>query len=326
MPEPTAPTRDAAIDALKAAAIVTVVWIHTFPGNVPPQPLVRDLQFLTRFAVPGLFFASGMLAGRTGPRPWRRYAGQRLPRIVVPYLIASVLALWYRTAVKGLPFAVDDALVRLLGGDAFGPFYFVPVLVGGTLALELLGRAPALLGPASALFVATGIACETLVLALEWRTSAAFYWAYRNPLRWWGFLFAGAWVGRRWTHLERAPRWLGPACLAVTAALYVAWAYFGQLESFRARTVAQWIGLWGSIFGIVLIAARQPASRVIRAVADLSYPIYLYHLFVVYQAWETFHRTPRRSLAVWVAGVTIPLVIGLAARRVLGDRARYVTG
>lgn len=315
-----------AIDVLKAAAIVTVVWIHTFPATVAPQPLVGHLHFLARFAVPGFFVASGMLAGRAGPRPWRRLLRERLPRIVGPYLVASVLALWYRDAVLAVPVPIGDALVRIIGGDAFGPYYFVPVLVGATIALEPLLRRPWLLGPVAVLFLGAGLASDAFVIGFEWRTADPFYWGLRNPLRWWGYAFGGAWLGMRWNRIAGGAPWWGGLVLLVPASLWMAWAWGGLFAEHAASTVAQWVSLWGTILGILLVSARWRDRSMIRIVSESSYPVYLYHLFVVYEAWELMHRTAWRSFGVWWLAIVLPLAGALLVRRVAGTRARYMVG
>lgn len=75
--------RNPAIDVLKSLVIVTVVWIHVVPANSEPQPLVRWVHLCTRFAVPALFFTSGMLAWGCR-RSWSDFARQRLPRLLGP--------------------------------------------------------------------------------------------------------------------------------------------------------------------------------------------------------------------------------------------------
>lgn len=61
--------------------------------------------------------------------------------------------------------------------------------------------------------------------------------------------------------------------------------------------------------------------------SDLTYSTYRYHLFVVdWMSAAWLPRTPTRDVAVWVLAVLGSAGVGWVGRRVLRDRARFVTG
>src|SRR5262245_6606354 len=81
-------SRFTSIDVLKATAIIVVIWIHAFQqfGNTEPL-IIRRLAFLTRFAVPAFFFASGFLRAQGRLLPLREFAVHQLARLLVPYFV-----------------------------------------------------------------------------------------------------------------------------------------------------------------------------------------------------------------------------------------------
>src|SRR5262249_35704131 len=92
-PTPSARPRSTAIDLLKACSIIAVIWIHAFQQLFWTEAVFfQRVALLTRFAVPAFFFASGYLYGRAGPLPVRRFVTDRLMRLLVPYVVASILA------------------------------------------------------------------------------------------------------------------------------------------------------------------------------------------------------------------------------------------
>lgn len=315
-----------AIDVLKTLAILTVVWIHAFPANVEPQPLIRQLHYFTRFAVPALFFTSGMLAWG-GRRPWGDFVRRRLPRLLGPYLIASALAMLYRHAVRGIPVDLADALFAITTGSAFGPYYFVPVLMLGSIALRGLESAPRLLGPVALCFVATNLASNVYPLFLSRFVDEWLFWSLRNPFRWWAYVFAGAWVATRWHRVARWGLWRCVGACATAGVLWSAVAASGLLAPDTVAHVAQWLLNWTIIALILASTATARDWRPVRTVAELSYPIYLYHLFVVsFASTLWFAPGPGRRLGVWAVAVATSAGVGWLGRRLLGDRARVVTG
>lgn len=313
------------IDAIKLAGIVTVVLIHALPPPWEPgaSALTRWLHQLTRFGVPGFLFASGFLyAGAPADLATTR---RRLRRILVPYAIASLLAeLWHGLASEGSP--GRSAWQDLLFGSAFGPYYYVFVIVPLVALVPGIARLPRGL-----LYAATA----ALVAAQWWVDAAAgwsldFYWHLRNPLLWWAY-FALGWVAR----LQRASleAWLAPRRGAVALALAAAVALFGlasgpqgPLPPHLARS-AGWLDVY-AILGLIGAAAGRLASpHWLRALSDATYAVYLYHLFFVYAAQALLaravaHGAPGTILVPWAAGLVGSLALVALGRRWLGPRAR----
>ena len=318
--------RFAAIDAVKAAGIVTIVLIHALrpPWDPGLSPLERWLGQLTRFGVPGFLLASGFLYA--GARPDSATTLRRLRRVLLPYLVASLLAQGWR-AWQGLPSEGGGLLADLLFASSFGPYYYVFVIAGLVLATPLFG-----LLPRGALYAATAA-----LVAGQWWVDAAgrdpldFYWHLRNPLMWWGYFLVG-WLARLQVAALAAfvaPRRaaLGALAAAAVAGLTLAAAGEPALPRLLART-ASWLDVYAILALIALAASawRSPPPW-LRILSDATYTLYLYHLFFVLTLQPLFPAPPLRADALaigvpWLGGLAGGLAVALLGRRLLGERAR----
>ncbi|HET9063146.1 MAG TPA: acyltransferase family protein, partial [Candidatus Binatia bacterium] len=253
---------------------------------------------------------------------------QRLRRLLVPYLIASLCAQAYRS-VWPIPF-VDDSLVSdLLFGASFGVYYYVFLLFWLILATPVIAQIPR---PYAGLAVAVSMAA-TLVFQqmhnLVDPSGLSIFWYQRNPLQVIGY-FAVGWYAR----LNHAAlvNWLVPRRRAVVAILSMAviacaglfLARVPQIAASRAHDVAIY-------FVIALIFAgfcgRVGTPPVVRTLSDASYAIYLFHPFFVFPLRQVFATGPIWPIAAsFCAGLTGALTIVAVARIVLRRYARPLLG
>jgi len=323
--------RHVEIDALKAAGIVTVVLIHAMRSPWTPgvSPTEIWLGHATRFAVPAFLFASGFLYARVGPVAPGTTA-RRLRRVLLPYLVASFLAQawnsWYGNPSIGGSWWKD-----LLLGSSFGPFYYVFIATGLVVATPLLARLPAAaLAPLTAAFVLA----QWCVDAATWLL-VSIEWHLRNPLMWWAFFLVG-WVVRLhsaavWDFVAKWRLALQWGLLAASFVLTLVSGLEGEIPRLLVRSAA-WLDIW-TILGLVFVVAsrfRTPPAA-LRSLSDASYAIYLFHLFFVLAVQDLVPLTPHALTPLplflaWAAGLAGPLVIIVAARAVLGPRARDLTG
>ena len=133
------------VDLLKAAGILAVIWIHAFnqTGRESSLLVVR-LSTLSRFAVPGFFLASGFLQA-SGRRltPWT-FLTRRLRRLLVPFFVASVAAIAFRTAVLGERFEASALPSMMLQPGAGSDLEFrdAPPPPAEALPVEVLLHEP----------------------------------------------------------------------------------------------------------------------------------------------------------------------------------------
>ncbi len=114
---------------LRGIAIVAVVFIHTCPKDPAWQIGFRPL---VNFGVPMFLFLSGWLT-RQKPQPWGTICRKRIPRVLVPYLIWTVIY----TLVAGQPRALA---YNLLFANAVYTLYYIPVYIQLVLLTPLVKR------------------------------------------------------------------------------------------------------------------------------------------------------------------------------------------
>lgn len=324
------------VDWIKAVGIVTVVFIHalptTFEGRISPAD--AWLGRMTRFAVPGFLACSGFLyAGARASRSWAA-AGQRLRRLLLPYVLFSAaawaytkaLAAWAGLAGDPAPFAV-----KLLLGSALGPYYYVFVIVCLVLATPLVARIPQRVLP--------WVVLAAVILQLGSETGLIpaphLFWQFRSPLRHAGPFLVG-WLAR--AHYDGLLEALERRRIACHAALLAAFVLCGAGlavmnpfgYSIKAVEVAQSYVVLGLLF-VATVGGPSP-PELVSWLSNASYTIYLAHLMFLTPVLLAYPNTPGafdpvRIAAVWAAGIGNAAGLVLVARACLGEeRARQWLG
>jgi surface polysaccharide O-acyltransferase-like enzyme len=315
------------VDALKAAGILTIVFIHSIrsPWDAGVSTLEVWLGHVTRFGVPAFLFASGYLYTTRRPVPAATTLA-RLRRILLPYLVASLAAqAWSRA--RGVPTETGSPALDLLLGASFGPFYYVFVITLLVLATPLLAR----LGTRIVAVLAL------VFVAAQWCVDAAtlwllpLFWHLRSPLLWWGYFLLGWLAGQ---HKARLEAWIAPRRGVLVAALLtavLALAALSGLEGHAPRLLvrtAAWLAVYA--IGALLFAAtlgRARSGAILRGLSDATYTIYLFHLFFVLEVKRLVppppgELAPLAALLPWAAGIAGPLLLIAGARALLGRRSR----
>jgi surface polysaccharide O-acyltransferase-like enzyme len=318
------------VDWIKAVGILVVVGIHSLRPvwNPDASPQERWLLHASVFAVPGFVLASGVLHAAREPIPWP-VTRRRIARLLVPYLVASAGAEVVGTIQRaGLPTPGRLALDLLLG-EAFGIYYYVPLMLLFVALAPLLARLPF-----RACIVLLGVALATeLVYAGPLAESAPVRWLVRNPLRWWGYYLLGWVLGL--LH-ARASAWIAERRLALGAAAGLgfasaAWA-LARPPAPESLHLVVWLGAHAALALLVVLSiGRASVPAPVRALSERTYPIYLFHYFFVLPVLaalpapaKTF--APGRAAAAWVAGLAGALAVTALGRAVLGPRSRLWLG
>jgi peptidoglycan/LPS O-acetylase OafA/YrhL len=140
--------RFAGVDFFRGLGAYAVVILHANPQASVQSPTWLMLQNLSDFAVPfflaaSFYFTVGKASIRTTPTQW----GQRIKRLMLPYLFWSLTYLGFRILRYGLDRNFEEiidvfkeTLVLLILGQAGFAFhlYFVPLLLTGTIMLILM--------------------------------------------------------------------------------------------------------------------------------------------------------------------------------------------
>jgi len=337
------------VDLLKSAGIVAVVVIHSLRGFWVPDFSDRELFIgqVTRFGVPAFLAVSGFLYAAPAVSAARLRG--RMSRILVPYGVASLLAIaWGLVAgplslpptelLRGLGAESPEAQMTLgisldlLLGNAFGPYYYVFVIVTFILMTPLLARFP----PAVPGLVLFAVLAQGYIEsgALGW---FALFWYSRNPLLWAAYFLIGWWIG---LHAEACKRRVcelrGPLIGMAASSLIacVAFQAFRQAGDFSHAVVQgiAWLGVYATLSLLFFIGCgRSTRSRWIATLSDLTYTIYLYHLFFLYPLRDAvadlavpYETWPLAVTAVGSLAASVGLGLGL--RALLGARARTLFG
>lgn len=151
-PNPQAPHaryRFLSIDILRILAIVGVIAIHTTSRTLEQSgfdilriPFTLFLNQIARFAVPMFFLISGFTLEYTNTTPLNltRYYKKRVIRILLPYLLWSML--YYRFLYKNPLSSIFsfNFFRQLLFGEAAIQMYFIPSLIILYILFPLLHR------------------------------------------------------------------------------------------------------------------------------------------------------------------------------------------
>jgi fucose 4-O-acetylase-like acetyltransferase len=322
---PATARRSASIDALKAVCIVLVVAIHAVdePSNT------AEVYFwqLTRFAVPVFLAISGWLQATEERIPWSR-TRERLKRLLIPYLVASILAEFYWES-RGAPRSAGHVVRDLLFADAFGPYSYVFAIVTMTLLGPLFARVSRrrLLIAWLALVALRAVALTLVTLVPQVQITDLF-WVTRDPSHNATYYLAG-WVAA----LHREPlanvcrKYRGRLLLlgGVVAAALSAIAPLRDLP--LAANLAGWLNT--IVAGGVLALAATGVTRVpriVRRASDATYAIYLYHFFFVLEVLRSLPPSTLQEVCAWLAGMAGSALVVAASRWVLRERARTWVG
>jgi peptidoglycan/LPS O-acetylase OafA/YrhL len=319
------------IDLLKAVSILVVPLIHSVRFFLDPglSSMERWLLHVTQFAVPGFLFCSGFLQASASGGAEVAQTRRRLRRLLLPYLLASVIALLWRTWREGGLGPV--AWVRDLAfGAAFGPYYYIFVIVALTLAAPLIRRCSE--RQLWILFWSMLPLQWVLVNVLAGHVVPLF-WHVRNPLSWTSYFLLGWLLALRrvevseWIAQYRIPACSGLAGLVLAGAVIAWW----ELPEIWGRTAD--LVLIYAVLALLYIASqgRRLDSPPVRYLSDASYSIYLYHLFFIEMTkpWVTAPAGEFRFAAValpWGAALLGPIVVISLGRALLGSRSRNWLG
>jgi peptidoglycan/LPS O-acetylase OafA/YrhL len=278
------------LEALKAVAIVAVVITHAGRPwwQADRTQFERWFEVVTMACVPCFLFCTGFLQAGGGPVGVAS-TGRRLARLVGPYVLASLLAMLFRRHVLGTP--VTSPLHELLLGEAFGPYYFVFLVVSLTLCVPVFSRLPRpLLWLLVAGFVCTGAVrslaqwmpvIERAAIAQGHEPAGGFNIAVRHPLLNWGYFLVGFALRPEYARLCA---WLAPRRRALGVGLWsTAVLVFGALAF---AEIARWQFLSYPLVYLLLAAGLLSASGRAARISVLgqflarhTYLIYLYHMF-----------------------------------------------
>lgn len=320
--------RLAALDLLKAAAIVTVIGIHAAPDFWVHMSWVEAWTYrLFRFAVPAFLAVSGFLYYSPAPIS-AATVRRRLRRVLLPYVVVSGPALLYSAFIP-LHSSDRSVLGKLFLGATFGPYYYVFLLTQFVLAIWVLSRLPRPI--VTLAFVWAGVTTVLVELGI---LRLSLFWLMRSPHVWAGWFLLG-WLVAAHRHsvlafVERysvllIAGWLG-AVLVWTALL--------AIDALPGRTGrgAIVVVMITNVVGLFALGQRLgDVGRPLRILSEWSYPLYLLHPFFVYAFHDIVEPALQLPTALafplrWAVGFVGALALTAVLRVVLGPWSRDVIG
>jgi peptidoglycan/LPS O-acetylase OafA/YrhL len=233
--------------------------------------------------------------------------------------------------VLGERLPIREMGFRLAVGAASGIYYFIPVLIVAVVLAVLLSGHPRALALVGVGLVLSALPVEAgYLMRDDYGPRGWFFWELRNPLRWWGYFFAG-WLARpacaALITLPRSQRVsLGVAALLLPAASFAYTLRAGGATLGLAPAALVLLNNYGAILGMLLLGSVAPQLRPVRWLSGATYPLYLYHLFVVQLVLEA----PLSDRAVvpvaFVTGLLVTSLLVIGARRALGALSPAVIG
>lgn len=321
------------IDVLKAVGVLAVILIHSVASwfEHEASQLDRTIHVATRFAVPAFVVASGFLYATLEPVPLRTTA-RRLRRILVPYLIASVLAqLWHMA--QGEPRELSQVAFEFATGASFGPYYYVFVIVVLVCLTPLLAgantRGLLLLW---ALILYPVISLYLLPDTLPDGGKGDLFWYARHPLHWLQYFLLGWLAHFHYDVLQGFAARHRATLAGAFAVLVVALVFLAAPGEAEGSELAAWLNIYASVALVFVVAVGiQRIPPWLHRLSDSSYAIYLFHLFFLYAAevgLQAFGGVPHvMSIALaWAAGILGGVLLVVGARAALGARARTWLG
>jgi peptidoglycan/LPS O-acetylase OafA/YrhL len=327
-------TRYLEIDFLKCVCILTVVYIHSISTSFSPGNFLGYLAGdITRFAVPGLFFASGFLFDKkkytTKEILWKKFL-----RLIPPYLFCSIC--FQVIDAPGLTVARNDLnscdfLKNIVFGNTFGIYYFVFVLFylfALSIFFRRLSKKVVLLVWVFSFFV-----LFLFFKGLIARTESMF-WFFRHPFIYL-FYYLSGWIFSLYYHsivscLKKYYYKIIICGFGIITTLLFYTRICGN-DFYDFPVVSQFFIIL-SVFVIVGLGVprRKSASPKIVFLSKNSYGIYLLHFPIVrycqFMYPEASSNYSIYSIVFWSLGLSVSVLLILAIKRIAGKRSIYLIG
>lgn len=346
--DPTAAVYRWDLDVLRILAILGVVAIHVF-GLILAREDLRGtptwhfgvvLDIATRWCVPLFVMISGALvlaprAHAGGPgRFYRRRVARLLPALVVWHLVYLFVV---RDLIKGEDLDPRLVLVNFVDARVYTALYFLWLILGLYAVAPVLASFLAGGGPRRAQVTAmAAMAWSVVVAVLPGVTTALDSPRPRSDgaLTMW-LAYVGLFVaGYAWREARPASRrWLWTGPLTVVLLVEVVWQFEVAPDHHWLQVLLP-VGYTGLavvaasvtlfLFGIDVLSRFQPSERVqrvVRAVSEATFGVFLVHLLVValiQRWWPDWYLDPApvAKTELYVVVLAASFAVSLAARRV----------
>lgn len=310
-------------DVLRVASMLGVIYLHTASAalrtldNTALWGFSNVLTALATPAVPLFFMMSGALLLREDRRvDWRDVLCRRVPRLLVPLLAWSVLALAYQFIRVDRTQAMEG-LKTLLRSPAMVPYWFLYALIPIYLLAPMIKAMTERLAPSGwrymmGLWLALTIGLSTVrsFVPEAWQTIFIEHYTLNVNVvgGYLGYFLLGACLER----LEkRPPRW----ALAAGCAFMLAVSIFGTAwDTYAHGDYSTRFTNYLNIFTVALSALifllakdclgdREEKGKVLPWLANISFGVYLAHapaIVVMQKLWT--------RMGIYIADIPLQLL------------------
>ena len=336
--------RDYRLDFLRAAAIVGVLIIHSVGRYAASATqfehfLCTWFDVLSRPCIAVFLFLAGYLFKADADS---KYLLRRFERVLIPYLLFSVIALLCQYRLGILSYIVDhpgELVLRIVFANTWPMYYFVFVILCLYVIAYMLNRVNAGLGASMCLvlllfglnLIHAAYSQQINEKLLHLDAQAFTFYKNRSLILWLPFFFLGA-LSRRsdlYGFVDRHKTLLRASWLLVlgtyTGLLLLP---LGQVNLSGYNSV---MGTTYSVATIFFLFTFHFKSAVCEFLSKISYSIYLSHIFFVYAFVELERRLNAQwPVWFWVISFVVSLAGSLGvyyvAKGLLGSRSRMLVG
>jgi surface polysaccharide O-acyltransferase-like enzyme len=322
------------IDVLKCVSILAVVYIHSISTSFSPTNFL-GLFFadITRFAVPGLFFAAGFLFDinkvSTG-----QIIKKKLIRILPPYVFCSLCIQFLN--LPGLSVSLENLdakqlIFNLVFGNTLGIYYFIFVLLY-LYAFSLILRHI----PDKWVLVIWGISIFLTLFFVKKVVLQGYslFVLFRHPFfhclsyltGWIFFLYYQKITSIVKQHLT--------VIFLTFIILDIALLTFSRMNggSFNLFPILTQFHIYICITLLLILGIKTTKyQKIIQFFSDYSYGIYLLH-FPIVRSCQLFYPEIAADFSFsyafvsWSAGVSISVFIIFAIKKIAGRYSIYLVG
>jgi peptidoglycan/LPS O-acetylase OafA/YrhL len=318
------------IDVLKCVGILTVVYIHSISASFVPSNFLGIFFIdITRFAVPGLFFAAGFLFNKdkisTG-----EIVQKKLIRILPPYVFCSLCIQFLN--LPGLTVSLENLdaqqlIFNLIFGNTLALYFFIFVLLYLYAFSLILRRIPDKL-----VFAIWGISIFLFLLIVKkviFQDYSLFI-IVRHPFFQCTAYLTGWIFSLYYQKITSIVKQHLAVIFFTLIILYIMLLTFTRIDggSFNSFPILTQFHIYISIALLLIIGIKTTKhQKIIQFFSNYSYGIYLLHYPIIrscqiltadYSFWRAF--------VAWSAGVSISVLIIFAIKKITGRYSVYLVG
>ncbi len=285
------------VEVFRGFAILEVVLHHVsgrfmreFEQFSPPWVLLAKLNQTLHFAVPGFLFLTTIVLGTSLIRDFniRKYARNRVVKVLWPYLLWSAIYLFWRWAGYGNQISGKSLILALFWGKANFHLYFLAVSLQLTVLLPLL--TPVLRARPKLWMVLLG--GTALTVMVYWSNRLWLHFPYVGTVVLWYIpsVALGIWIAGNAAHVDKIVKKAWPWALISVglSASYFLPIAMNVLYKVPVKTAHYQFGNWAYtasmtilLLCIAVYTAKTQWGQKIRFLGTFSLQIYLIHPLII---------------------------------------------